>query len=187
MLKLYLSEQNLMHLVQVRYEPLCLRKLVSYSVRIEGTSDRDFSEMISVGKKVFRSCCLYGGSISPRTWYISLLAPVHCQESIEKLKLGLGINTMEDREQKHQIIKKYSDNTTVQDRWPHVFRHEFIQLVYLREHGFDLSRYRKRNTRYIPDLVEGHCACDVKLTNLQCDICNFGNIKKIIAEIDAAV
>ena len=187
MIKLYLSEQNLMHLVQVHYEPLCIHKLVSCSVRKEDTSDRDFSEMISVGKKVFRSCCLYDGSISPSMWYISLLAPVNFQESIEKLKLGLGINTMENREQKHQIIKKYSDNTTVQDRWPHVFRHEFIQLVYLRDHGFDLSRYRKRNTRHKPDLVEGHCACDLKLTGLQCDICNSGNMKKIIDEIDATV
>ena len=48
---------------------------------------------------------------------------------------------MEGRERKHQIIKKYSDNT--KDRWPHIFRHEFKQLVYLCEHGFDLNRYQK--------------------------------------------
>ena len=90
---------------------------------------------------------------------------------------------MEGRERKHQIIKKYYDNT--KDRWPHIFRHEFIQLVYLCEHGFDLNRYQKSNTRYIPDLVEGHCACGLKL--LQCDIWNSGTMNKIIAEIDALV
>ena len=47
---------------------------------------------------------------------------------------------MEGRERKHQIIKKYSNT---KDRWPHIFRHEFIQLVYLCEHGFDLNRYQK--------------------------------------------
>ena len=73
----------------------------------------------------------------------SMVALLHWQESIEKLNLGLGINTVEDREQKHQAIKKYSHNATVQDRWSHIFRHEFIELVYLREHGFDLNRYRK--------------------------------------------
>ena len=73
----------------------------------------------------------------------SMVALVHWQESIEKLNLGLGINTVEDREQKHQAIKKYSHNATVQDRWSHIFRHEFIELVDLREHGFDLNRYRK--------------------------------------------
>ena len=38
MLKIYLSEQNLAHIVQVHHESLCIRKLVSYSVRIEDTS-----------------------------------------------------------------------------------------------------------------------------------------------------
>ena len=76
----------------------------------------DVSEMISVGKKLFRACYLYDSSISPSMWCFSLVAAVHCQESIETLNWGLGINTMEGREQKHQIIKKYSDNTTVQNR-----------------------------------------------------------------------
>ena len=188
MLKLYISEQNFTHLVKVLYESLCFRKLVSYSVPIQDRSDDfDVSEMISVGQKLFRACCLYDSSISPSMWCFSLVAPVHCQESIEKLNLGLGINTIEGREQKHQIVKKYSNNATVHDRWPHFFRHEFMQLVYLREYGFDLNRYRKGNTRYMPDLVEGHRACGLKLTNLQFDICDSCTIKKITAEIDAVV
>ena len=143
--------------------------------------------MIFVGQKLFRACCLYDSSIPPSMCCFLLVAPLHCQESLEQLNLGLGINTVEGQERKHQIIKKYSDNTTVQNRWPHIFRHEFIQLVYLCKHGFDLNRYQKRNTRYIPDLVGSHCACGLKITNLQCDICNSGTMKKIIAEIDAVV
>ena len=142
MLKLYFCEQNLTHL-QVHYESLCLCKLVSHSFRKEDTGDLDVSEMISVGQKLFRAYCLYDSSICPSMLCFSMVAPVHWQESVEKLNLGLGINTMEDREQKYQFIKKYSHNATVQDHSSHIFRHEFIELVYLREHGFDLNRYRK--------------------------------------------
>ena len=134
MLKLYFSEQNLTHLLQVHYESLCFCKLVSHL---------DVSEMISVRQKLFRAYYLYDSSISASMWCFSMVAPVHWRESIEKLNLGLGINTLEDWKQKHQVIKKYSDNATVQDRWSHIFRHQFIELVYLREHGFDLNRYRK--------------------------------------------
>ena len=112
-LKLYFSEQSLTHLLQVHYESLCLCKLVSHSVWKEDTSDLDVSEMISVRQKLFRAYYLYDSSISASMWCFSMVAPVHLWESIEKLNLGLGINTLEDWEQKHQVIKKYSDNTTV--------------------------------------------------------------------------
>ena len=71
MLKLYIFEQNLTHLVQIHYESLCLRMLVSYSVRIEDASDIDASKIISVGQKLFRACCLYDNNIFPSMWCFS--------------------------------------------------------------------------------------------------------------------
>ena len=59
------------------------------------------------------------------------IGPMHWQETIEKLNLRFGISRMKHREQKHQIIKTYSDNTADQNRWHHVFRHKFKELVYL--------------------------------------------------------
>ena len=56
--------------------------------------------------------------------------------------LGHGVNSMEDCEQKHQMIAKYVHNTTVQRRCPRIFRREFIQLVHLRTIGFDKVNYR---------------------------------------------
>ena len=50
-----------------------------------------------------------------------------------KFGLGLGVNSMEGREQKHQKIYKYMQNSTLLERWQFVFRHEFISCVYLRE------------------------------------------------------
>ena len=82
MLRLYISEKNLTHLVQVHYESLCLRMLVSCSVRTEDASYLDVSKMISVGQELFRACCFYDNSISPSMWYFSLVTSGHCQESI---------------------------------------------------------------------------------------------------------
>ena len=51
---------------------------------------------------------------------------------------------MEGREQKHQMIAKYSENTTPQNRWSMIFRHEYLQLIYLRLNGYDDIKYLKK-------------------------------------------
>jgi len=38
-----------------------------------------------------------------------------------------------------------------------IFRHEFIQLVYLRENGYDTKIYRKNDTKYVPDSTKRDC------------------------------
>ena len=81
---------------------------------------------------------------------------------------------MEGREQKHQKISKYAENTTIQNRWPMIFRHEFIQLVYLRENGYNIN-YKKKSTNYIPMSRESSCSychLEFKSGNSQCVLCN---------------
>lgn len=76
---------------------------------------------------------------------------------------------MEGREQKHQSIKKYSMNTTYQNRWSLIFRHEFIQLIYLRENGYDDTNYIKRRKSYLPDNLENACStCGYSIKNDKC-------------------
>ena len=82
---------------------------------------------------------------------------------------------MEGREQKHQSIAKYAENTTHQNRWPLIFRHEFIQLIYLHEHGFDNVRYNKRSVSYVPSVDDSCCLkCCLKLTmeTKKCRFCD---------------
>ena len=128
----------------VFYQTLLLRKLVSLSVRIEEISLEDVEEMTKVGRQLFKVCCYYDTGITPSMWTFCNVAPVHCKELLELVGFGLGINTMEGREQKHQQLSKYSTKTTYQDRWPMIFRHEFIDNIYLKEKGFDTLRYRKK-------------------------------------------
>ena len=63
--------------------------------------------------------------------------------------MRLGYNTMEGREQKQQMISKYTEYSTYQNRWPMIFRHEYIQLIYLRENGYDNVNYTKKSVNYI--------------------------------------
>ena len=71
--------------------------------------------------------------------------------------MGLGINSMEGREQKNQKVLRYAANTTIVDKWPQIFRHEFIQEVYLRLRGFDDLKYNRRQRQYIPEHTAGTC------------------------------
>ena len=81
---------------------------------------------------------------------------------------------MEGREQKHQKIAKYSENTTYHNRWPLIFRHEFIQLVYLRENGYDTVKYRKRHNTYLPNCssFDSCSECGLKKTETYCELCS---------------
>jgi len=91
-------------------------------------------------------------------WVFSHVAPKHAKMSFSDFKYGLGINTMEGREQKHQMIAKYARNTTFKGRWKSIFRHEFIQLIYLREHGFDKKKYYKQKNSYLPENSDKTCS-----------------------------
>ena len=95
---------------------------------------------------------------------------------------------MEGREQKYQSIYKYSTiNTTYQNRWPFIFRHEFIQLVHLRENGYDDVKYNKTKSSYLPIANQKSCKnCCICLEDA--DFCYFCEsvvvlytIKKVLA------
>ena len=89
--------------------------------------------MFMSGRRLFVCCSLYDVSVSPSLWCFSIVAPHHAKHLFHKFGFGLGINTMEGREQKHHQITKYSKNTTYQNRWADIFCHEYMQLIYLRE------------------------------------------------------
>ena len=48
---------------------------------------------------------------------------------------------MEGRKAKHLALKKLSKNTTFQRRWPEIFQHEFVMLIWLPEQVFQLNTY----------------------------------------------
>ena len=91
--------------------------------------------------------------------------PVHAEICLKSYGFALGRNTMEGREQTHQMIAKYSENTTSQNRWSMIFRHEYLQLIYLRLNGYDDIKYLKKTASYIPK-DDAVLSCEICSTNI---------------------
>ena len=166
---------------QMFLESLYLRKAISYLVRLENFTAEHLSEVRDVCRKLHIIHCVFEQTISPSLWSLCHAAPFHAEITLREYGFGLGCNTMEGREQKHQQISKYSKNTTFQCRWPMIFRHEFIHLVYLRENNFDTLKYIKKGRKYLPDHDELNCEnCGLILNNNhQCDICHSADMIKV--------
>jgi len=171
------------HLFQVFYQSLMLRKLVSFSVRINDISMSDIDEMEKVGRSLFKCCCIYDSHVTPSMWVFCNIAPKQSKSSFRELKFGLGINTTEGREQKHQVIKKYARNSTFQERWKFIFRQEFLQSIHLRENGFDTKKYRVRNVKYVPTAPVNHCLRSCVLNEKKCILCDSTIMCRIIKEV----
>ena len=119
-------------LLQVFYQSIKMRSLLSYCVRIEHFDEYCLEEMKNTARELYISCCLYGQRNSPSLWTLCNVAPIHAEMCLKLYGMGLGCNTMEGREQKHQMIKQYSENTTFKNKWPMIFRHEFVHSGVLR-------------------------------------------------------
>ena len=169
---------------EIFFESLRLRQLLSYSVRIEEFDAIMLTDMKAEARALFCACCLFEQRVSPSLWTLCNVAPYHAEQCLDQYQFGLGCNTMEGREQKHQQISKYIKNTTFQNRWPVVFRHEFLQLIYLRERGYDKKNYIKKLVKYVPDVQKNCCLkCGLEHISGKCKICDSNFMKKIESSI----
>ena len=157
----------------VHEQSILLRRLISYSVRIENFNAGDLEQMKSCGRLLFYSSVLFNSNLSPSLFALTNCSPFHAKQTLDECNFGLGINSMEGREQKHEQIKKYMNNTTFNCRWPRIFRHAYIQLIYLRENGFDQKMYMRRGVKYNPDVNDRSCLnCGFNLSNDICPLCD---------------
>ena len=162
-LPLVTNEVSRQFLLRYFHQLIYLRKLISFAVE----------KMITEGRHLFRFICKYDTNITPSLWILCNAAPSHAKETLTLYGLGLGVNSIEGREQKHQRIKKYMDNTIYQNKWPMVLRHEFLQLVYLREMGFDENKYIRKQKNYIPDSLDNCCKnCGIAFVDDNCPLCD---------------
>ena len=102
-------------------------------MRISDFNHSDLESMKKSAHLLFKACCLFDQRVTPSLLTPCNVAPVNAEQCLKSYVFRLGYNTMEGREQKHQKISKYAENTTVQNRWPMIFRHEFILLIHLNE------------------------------------------------------
>ena len=103
-------------LIEVHLQSIYLRKILSHTVRITDFNAQDLIFMTKTATDLFKTCCVFDSKISPSLWTVCNASPVHAELCLKSYGFGLGCNTMEGREQKHQMIAKYSKNTTPQNR-----------------------------------------------------------------------
>ena len=117
---------------------------------------------------------------------LTKVMPAHAKLCFTKFNFGIGCNTMEGREQKHQKVEKYQHHSTFDRRWQMAFRHEFIELIYLRENGFDKVKYSKRSRNYIPDPPPNSCESCLSTLNSsnRCVICDHKVMKEINSTLE---
>ena len=82
-------------------------------------------------------------------------------EVYEKYGSGLGINTMQGREAKHVQIASYAKHSNVKNRWPLVFRHDYISKIWLPLKQASLLEYHRANKSLVPSRIEDdkYCHC----------------------------
>ena len=121
--------------------------------------------------------------ITVSVWTVGYIVPVHAKKLFEKFKTGLGLNTMQSREAKHQRLGEYAKNTTHQNKWQQIFRHEYVALVWLREQNPYLDTYSKTQFKYVPSRcsTENFCNCGLSKDVLmdECQICSSKIVKSI--------
>ena len=152
-------------ILEVHLQSIHLRNLLSYTVRISDFDVEDLRKMKHEAFYLFKCC---DSKISPSLWTLCNVVPFHAGKCLNMYNMGLGCNTMEGREQKHQMISKYAENSTYQNR------HEYIQLIYLRENGYDNIKYTKKSVNYIEEPAKGFCLiCNLQLKEIQkdCPLC----------------
>ena len=119
-------------------------------------SAEDLNLVKKTTKNLFKTCCMFDLKISPSLWTFCNASPVHTESCLTNYGFGLGYNTMEDRKQKHQMIAKYSGNTTPQNRWSMISWHEYLHLIYVMLN----VKYNKKTTSYIPT-VDASFLCGI--------------------------
>ena len=109
-----------------------LRYAVSVLTRISDIDKELLSKLEIYCKNYVNASALFVRvTVSVRT--LGHVVPVYTNKLFDKYNTGLGLNTMQGREAKHQRLEAYSKNTTVKNRWQQVFRNEYMTLIWLKE------------------------------------------------------
>ncbi|XP_064651552.1 uncharacterized protein LOC135502540 isoform X1 [Lineus longissimus] len=98
-------------------------------------SECDLVRLRHVCKMYHAAHALFLTGVSLTTWHIGYAVPYHATIIYHKFGVGLGLNSMQGREAKHQQIDMYQKFTTAQNKWALTFKHEYVQLFWLKEQG----------------------------------------------------
>ena len=110
-------------------------------------------------------------------WTIGKVVPYHAWLIYRKYGYGMGIVSMQGRESKHIQFVDYVCHASGSEmnKMEIAFRHEFCELIYLRQEKPSLDSYKSCDKiHYIPTEYTtraGVCYCGLKHVNGSCQLC----------------
>ncbi len=125
------SSQDFMPIVHMAVA-LKLAAVTSTALRME--VDEDLVKSLKQDCIVYH--CIHVLFLTPglTTWTMGYIVPYHTEDIFQRFGLGLGINTMQGRESKHQQIKgylKHTPSTNAEQKWQIVSKHEYAEQLML--------------------------------------------------------
>ena len=185
----HMRSEDALFVIRIHKQAVALRKGISMSTRITSITSDDILELQRIGHTLHKICATYDNiDMTPTMWSMANIMPVHSMVTFERYGFGLGCNSMEGREQKHQKIAGYHNHAHFNNRWYKAFQHEFVELWYLRMNGLDRKTYQKRSINYVPDNSFGCATCKGELeADHSCVLCDNPNSAVVEEEISRSL
>ena len=150
-----------------------LREAVSLFSRVD--PPEDYLEALKQSCQLYFNChSLFLGSVTPTVWTIDYAVPYHAKLIFDRYSLGLGLATMQGREAKHTILATFAKHASRALRWSLIFRHEFINFIWLR-HKFPKSpNFTHKVINYTPAYIytPDYCFCGLE-KDQEVEMCTF--------------
>ena len=155
---------------------LKLRQCVSLFSRFDVCEEQLF-RLREVCQQYFNAYALFR-KVNLTVWTVGYAIPYYTEKLFKLYGYGLGLAGMQGREAKHQQLHSYLDHSvgaSLEQRWKIVFRHEFVELIWLRMHQPTTDTYKHREDYKSYEKYEdkaGYCPCGLSLPeDLMCCIC----------------
>ena len=146
-------------------------------------SEQDLCRLDHACKMYYRVHALFL-RMNLTVWTLGQVVPVHTRDMYNAFGYGLGLNTMQGREAKHQQLLRYMQHTPglkPENRWEIVFRHEFADLIWLPKSVPSCDTYRRKsgfihseNDLLVPSFcsLPGNCSCGRMKQDGVCCVCD---------------
>ena len=158
------------------YIGLRLRDCCSIFNRLN-INESDIDKLTKTALEYFCANSLFlNTQVTPTIWTIGHVLPVHTKYMYEAHGQGLLTVSMEGREAKHIALQHLGNNTSYQNCWQEIFRHEFIMLIWLPEHGHKPCSNTPYTSNYIPHRAltdPVYCYCVLEKASSDHEHCSF--------------
>ena len=144
------TEARNVKLYALAFSGVKLRNACSLMNRVTDIDQKGIDDLEKSCQEYFICSSLFSTNVTLSMWTVGFCVPYHSRSLFSAFQVGLGINTMQGREAKHQKLANYAEFSLPKERWEKVFLHEHMFLIWLRQQNPHLVKYSKSKLQYIP-------------------------------------